>query len=299
MEIARNGNGLLLLQLPITSDFMTGIAHLIRLFKQSFSARSPVSIPQFSVLDLLERNGGSLPAKHISSSLGLKPSTVTLTIDSLEDAELVSRMRSRTSRREVNVALTTDAQPPIEEGRAVAKLVVQSIKEPLGRHLRGLMDEYTMSMLGQHALDNRSLDREGIGLCRLALYFEARLTNLLRAENLSPLEFRILFDLYEHSHKVPAYTLAKRLLVLPPDVTKACNRLEKIGLIDRCREGLDRRVVMVELTSRGFAATSHVAPLVDDLFYHLLGVDNFDERDKLLKISSLMADEARKSFRPN
>ena len=48
--------------------------------------------------------------------------------------------------------------------------------------------------------------------------------------------------------------IASRMITRDPDVTRLLDRLEKRGLISRCRETGDRRTVMVRITPRVWIA---------------------------------------------
>lgn len=47
--------------------------------------------------------------------------------------------------------------------------------------------------------------------------------------------------------------IGRRMITRDPDITRLLDRLEKRGLISRCREGEDRRRVQARITSEGLA----------------------------------------------
>ncbi|GHT79478.1 hypothetical protein FACS1894104_4240 [Actinomycetota bacterium] len=64
----------------------------------------------------------------------------------------------------------------------------------------------------------------------------------LKGYSLSTIMFRILFELVEQGKEMRASDLSWRLLVLFPEITTACNELEKRGLIKRYYDNSDHRV---------------------------------------------------------
>lgn len=59
---------------------------------------------------------------------------------------------------------------------------------------------------------------------------------------------------------VPLSSLGRNLLVTKANVTGMVDRLERLGLVRRVRDGADRRVVRANLTSRGAALLKRLAP---------------------------------------
>ena len=50
---------------------------------------------------------------------------------------------------------------------------------------------------------------------------------------------------------LPCGEIASRMITRDPDITRLLDRLEKRGLISRCRETKDRRMVMARITPEG------------------------------------------------
>ncbi len=70
----------------------------------------------------------------------------------------------------------------------------------------------------------------------------------------------------------PAVELARQLHLDPAAVTRALDRLEAKGLVQRTRSQTDRRIVMIDLTEAGRSAAAQVpAVLADVLNRHLHG----------------------------
>jgi DNA-binding MarR family transcriptional regulator len=82
--------------------------------------------------------------------------------------------------------------------------------------------------------------------------------------------------------------LARALCIDTGAVTRALDRLEAKGFLQRERASDDRRVVKIVLTDAGMAVTSHILPLIaDTLNLHLQGFSE-DEFRMLLSLLKRM-----------
>jgi len=74
---------------------------------------------------------------------------------------------------------------------------------------------------------------------------------VLRTEDLSPTQYNVLRILRGAQESLACGEIANRMITRDPDVTRLLDRLEKRGLISRCRETGDRRMVMARITPEG------------------------------------------------
>ncbi len=77
------------------------------------------------------------------------------------------------------------------------------------------------------------------------------LVGVLKAEELSPTQYNVLRILRGALEGLPCGEIASRMITRDPDITRLLDRLEKRGLISRCRETKDRRTVMTRITPEG------------------------------------------------
>jgi DNA-binding MarR family transcriptional regulator len=77
------------------------------------------------------------------------------------------------------------------------------------------------------------------------------LIHVLKAEDLSATQYNVLRILRGAPEGLPCGEIAARMITRDPDVTRLLDRLEKRGLISRCRETKDRRTVMARITLHG------------------------------------------------
>src|SRR5271170_3175534 len=77
------------------------------------------------------------------------------------------------------------------------------------------------------------------------------LVRVLKTEELSPTQYNVLRILRGGLEGLACGEIANRMITRDPDVTRLLDRLEKRGLISRCRETEDRRTVMARITPDG------------------------------------------------
>jgi len=112
------------------------------------------------------------------------------------------------------------------------------------------------------------------------------LVRILKAEDLSPTQYNVLRILRGTPAGLPCGEIAARMITRDPDVTRLLDRLEKRGLISRCRETEDRRMVMVRITPDGLQVLVRLdEPVVEAHRRQLghLGKDRLQALAELLK----------------
>src|ERR1700694_1290137 len=73
------------------------------------------------------------------------------------------------------------------------------------------------------------------------------LVQVLKIEDLSSTQYNVLRILRGAPEGLPCGEIASRMITRDPDVTRLLDRLEKRGLISRCRENKDRRMGIARL----------------------------------------------------
>ena len=74
---------------------------------------------------------------------------------------------------------------------------------------------------------------------------------MLKTEDLSATQYNVLRILRGAPDGLPCGEIANRMITRDPDITRLLDRLEKRGLISRCRESKDRRMVTARITTEG------------------------------------------------
>ena len=112
------------------------------------------------------------------------------------------------------------------------------------------------------------------------------LVRMLKTEDLSPTQYNVLRILRGTPAGLPCGEIAARMITRDPDVTRLLDRLEKRGLISRCRETEDRRMVMARITPDGLQSLARLdGPVVETHRRQLghLGKDRLQALAELLK----------------
>lgn len=94
---------------------------------------------------------------------------------------------------------------------------------------------------------------------------------LLKSEELSPAQYNVLRILRGSPGGLTCGDIGNRLITHDPDLTRLADRMEKRGLISRCRGEKDRRVVLTRITPEGLHLLARLDEPVRDLHRKLLG----------------------------
>lgn len=102
-----------------------------------------------------------------------------------------------------------------------------------------------------------------ITLQRLASDLHQESAELFRDVGLSAPQFNILRILRGAGEEgLPCTDISERLITRAPDITRLLDRMEKQGLVTRCRSESDRRVVTARIAEAGLALLARLdAPL--------------------------------------
>jgi DNA-binding MarR family transcriptional regulator len=96
-------------------------------------------------------------------------------------------------------------------------------------------------------------------------------SQVLKGEDLSPTQYNVLRILRGSPEGLPCGEIAVRMITRDPDITRLLDRLEKRGLISRCRETKDRRMVMARITSQGLNLLARLDEPVEEAHRSQLG----------------------------
>jgi DNA-binding MarR family transcriptional regulator len=97
------------------------------------------------------------------------------------------------------------------------------------------------------------------------------LIHVLKTEDVSATQYNVLRILRGSPEGLPCGEIASRMITRDPDVTRLLDRLEKRGLISRCRETKDRRTVMARITPQGLKLLARLDEPVQTAHRKLLG----------------------------
>ena len=97
------------------------------------------------------------------------------------------------------------------------------------------------------------------------------LLQVLKNEDLSGTQYNVLRILRGAPEGLACGEIAGRMITRDPDVTRLLDRLEKRGLISRCRETRDRRTVMTRITPAGLKLLANLDEPVQSAHRKQLG----------------------------
>jgi DNA-binding MarR family transcriptional regulator len=92
-----------------------------------------------------------------------------------------------------------------------------------------------------------------LDLVRTTDILSRSLVAVLKAEDLSTNQYNVLRILRGSPDGLCCGEIASRMITRDPDITRLLDRMEKRGLISRCRETKDRRMVMAWITREGIS----------------------------------------------
>ena len=134
-----------------------------------------------------------------------------------------------------------------------------------------------------------------LNIVRAADVLSADFAELFKQQRISSTQYNVLRILRGEASNsgegLSCGEIAERMITRDPDITRLLDRLEKSGLVSRCREEKDRRVVRVRITPAGEKLLAELDPLIRDAHRKQLG--HLGE-EKLKQLIALL-EEARHS----
>lgn len=130
------------------------------------------------------------------------------------------------------------------------------------------------SLLGREIQQRRPFrsraEETYLNVLRTSAVLGQRLARWLKEADLTPTQYNALRILRgAHPEPLPCSEVGHRMVTPVPDVTRLLDRLEAAGLVTRCRDDADRRVVKVGISDEGLA---RLAALDDPLLERLDGM---------------------------
>jgi DNA-binding MarR family transcriptional regulator len=144
----------------------------------------------------------------------------------------------------------------------------------------------------QHELKKRnafdSLEQEAaLNLIRTSDQIENRLGRLLREFGLTMSQYNVLRILRGEGAPLPSLEIAERMIRVVPAITGLIDRLEKQDLVTRRRCEEDRRIVFVEITTKGMKLLAQIDQPLADIHKTLLGHLSRKDLKELTRLTEL------------
>ncbi len=253
--------------LYITSDLLTLVSYVNIMARPLMREQTGLSITQYRILSVLERQATSMYVKDIGAYLQLSVPTITEALKELQAKGYVEKDRDDADRRMVSVALSSDGQHVIREGDLALAHFVQDLWRPIP-------DEYKNTLIdGALQIDRRfkgTLPQQDARLISLYLEVFFITQSVFEAEvkqhGITVGQFRVLFELAQRSEPVSMKNLGRTLLIRPNKLTPMADALVERGLAERCESTADLRSFMLSITDAGRALEQKVSPAIDRAF---------------------------------
>lgn len=110
-----------------------------------------------------------------------------------------------------------------------------------------------------------------LDLVRTTDVLSRRPAQVLKAEDLSPTQYNVLRILRGAPEGLTCGEIGARMITRDPDITRLLDRLEKRGLISRCRETRDRRMVQTRITQAGLDVLARLDKPIREVHREQLG----------------------------
>ena len=122
-----------------------------------------------------------------------------------------------------------------------------------------------------------------IALVRTADQLQWKGAELMKRFGVSPTQFNALRILRGAGPKgLPCSEISERMVTRDSDITRLLDRLERLGLAERCRDKKDRRVIMGRITSAGLDLLKKIDKPLEEFHRNLLGRMSKDKLNSLL-----------------
>jgi len=115
---------------------------------------------------------------------------------------------------------------------------------------------------------------------------------VLKKEDLSATQYNVLRILRGAPEGLACGEIASRMITRDPDITRLLDRLEKRGLISRCRETKDRRTVMARIMSEGLKLLARLDEPIQSVHRKQLGHLGQDRLRALAELLRLAREQA-------
>lgn len=96
------------------------------------------------------------------------------------------------------------------------------------------------------------------------------MARLAKSSGLTLPQYQVLRILRDADEPLSCSEIAERMIARDPDITRLIDKLEKAGMVQRARDGQDRRVVRSSITEKGAGKVTPLDPHVDGLHQKLL-----------------------------
>lgn len=131
-----------------------------------------------------------------------------------------------------------------------------------------------------------------VSLQRTADVLLRKTAEVLKLAGISPTQYNVLRILRGSPDGLPCGEIGSRMLTRDPDITRLLDRMERRGLIARCRESKDRRLVLTRITPEGLRSLAELDEPVAASHRNGLGHLGMERLRTLLKLLEVAREKA-------
>lgn len=220
-----------------------------------------VTPTQYRILIRLVFYGGSLRIGQLAEMLDLGTSTVTASVSQLVGRGAVIRAKSSNDQRGVHVILTSVGRLRIAQVDASIRPLLEAMRDRIPLDLRRYASISTLTVADEHALFGRHVAPRNVNtaICEEMLFTASLASHITRDEGLSLNEYRLLLGLLRHTEGASPGQMVNELNIKANSLGAAQSMLSQRQLI-ACHQGLiDKRSILLEITSDGYAILDRTA----------------------------------------
>lgn len=124
-----------------------------------------------------------------------------------------------------------------------------------------------------------------LALMRTADQLNWKGTEMLKRFGVSPTQFNALRILRGAGPDgLPCSEISERMITRDSDITRLLDRLERLGLAERCRDGEDRRVIMGRITAAGLELLKKIDKPLEEFHRNTLGRMSDQQLNSLIEL---------------
>ncbi len=209
---------------------------------------------QYRILIRINAYDHTLRIGQLAEMLDMGASAVTGAVAQLEDEGAVIRADSSRDKRGVCVFMTEWGAHQTSHVDGKLRPLLEDIRDDFPLDLRRYASICTLNVAKQNKLFGSSSQAGNVNtaLCDEILQTAALMHHVTRDEGLSMTAYRLLLELMEYPGGAHPGDLGRILAVKANMIASTQNELLKRELIKRSRDPLDRRSVVIEMTSKGY-----------------------------------------------
>jgi len=136
-------------------------------------------------------------------------------------------------------------------------------------------------------------EEAAVSLTRTASLLEWRMAEMLKPHGISPTQYNALRILRGAGKQGRTCSeIGERMINRDPDITRLLDRLERRGLVERCRDKKDRRVITGRITATGLDLLKGLDRPIEEFLKKMLGHMRGPELQELIRLLAVAREHA-------